>query len=79
MFKNTVGVSLLIFSCLNVCTFYTSYFIQYSTHLTLHMLKRTLHTLLLKYRAQTKTNFAAIKLFETQKENEYQQTKRVIR
>ena len=27
-------------------------------------------------RAQTKTNFAAMKLFETKKENEFQQTKR---
>ena len=27
-------------------------------------------------RAQTKTNFAAMKLFETKKENELQQTKR---
>ena len=35
--------------------------------------KKTLH------RAQTKTNFAAIKLFETKKENEFHQTKRELR
>ena len=31
------------------------------------------------FRAQTKTNFSAIKLFETKMEDEYQQTKRGLR